>query len=62
MKSEEFNKRYPVGHAGFLHRDNGQVQPTLVREPAFETEKGDTVAFFDGVSGYYKVDRFKPMQ
>ena len=62
MNAIEFNKRYPVGHLGFLHRDNGEVVPTAVRQEAFETGNGDPVAFFDGVSGYYKIDRFKPME
>ena len=62
MTAEQFNKMYPVGHLGFLHKDNGVVVPTDVRLEAFETESGDTVAFFTGVSGYYKVDRFEPLK
>ncbi len=59
---ERFNRECPVGTLGFLHKDGGIVIPTSVQEPAFVSDAGMSVAFFDNVSGYYLIDRFKRME
>lgn len=53
-----FNMVNPVNTAGFLLRDNGQVVPTKVTAPAVLFAGHVTVACFEGLRGFYSIDRF----
>lgn len=57
LEVENFNLKYPVGTEGNLRRDNGLHVATRIRGEAYEM-CGQSVAFFDGISGAYKTDRF----
>jgi hypothetical protein len=58
---ERFNRECLVGHAGFLHKDDGRVLPTFVERPAQEMG-GRCVAWFEGVRGCYVTNRFVPLR
>ena len=55
----EFNDRCPVGTKGTLRKDNGTAVETSVKWAA-QALCGSAVAFFEGVSGAYLIDRFTP--
>lgn len=53
-----FNLDNPIGTAGFVMRDNGQVVPTTVAAPAIIFAGHVAVACFAGMRGFYSIDRF----
>jgi hypothetical protein len=58
LEIENFNLKYPVGTPGKLFKDSGENVDTKVRGEAY-LMCGQSMAFFEGVSGCYKTDRFK---
>ena len=56
----EFNLRYPVNTEVLLQRDNGELRETKVRGAAFLLGGHTPVAFFEGVSGCYLIERVRP--
>ena len=57
LEAENWNLKHPVGTAVTLRKDNGEVKVTLTRSEAYVCDAGYAVAFFEGVSGYYLLDR-----
>lgn len=55
---DEFNRKYPVGTTVMLQKD-GVEDPvkTTVRHEAYILSGHSAVAFFEGVSGCYLIDR-----
>lgn len=56
----DFNRRYEVGTEGVLRRDSGVEFWTRLRSTAWVLNGQSAVAMFDGVSGCYRIDRFRP--
>lgn len=59
---DDFNKKYPVGTAVMLKED-GRDMPTktIVRHHAYILGGHSAVAFFEGISGSYLIDRVTPL-
>jgi len=54
---ENWNLKHPVGTPVKLRKDSGDVIETKTREPAYISYSGHAVCFFEGVRGYYMLDR-----
>lgn len=54
---ENWNFKYPIGTTVILHKDGGVDVPTKTRSEAYVSFSGHAVCFFEGVSGYYMLDR-----
>lgn len=57
LESENWNLKHPVGTAVHLRKDSGEVVKTKTRTQAFVCDSGYAVCFFEGVSGYYLLNR-----
>lgn len=60
LEAENWNLKHPVGTPVLLKRDSGQLQQTKTRSEAYVCESGYAVCFFEGVSGYYLLNRAQP--
>lgn len=60
LECENWNLKHPVGTAVMLAKDSGEVKETKTRSEAFVCNSGHAVCFFEGVSGYYLLDRADP--
>jgi hypothetical protein len=66
LECENWNLKYPVGTPVVLRRDSasslsGTVDlETKTRTPAYVADSGHAVCFFEGVSGYYLLERATP--
>ena len=56
LEVENWNLKHPVGTPVLLHKDSGDVQ-TKTRSEAYVCDSGHAVCFFEGVSGYYLLNR-----
>jgi hypothetical protein len=54
---ENWNLKHPVGTRVALHKDSGAILDTKTRSEAYIADSGHAVCFFEGVSGYYLLDR-----
>lgn len=59
---ENWNLKHPVGTHVFLRKDSGQIQATKTRSEAEVSASGHAVCWFEGVTGYYLLDRATPGQ
>jgi hypothetical protein len=57
LEVENWNLKHPVGTKVALRKDSGEVIETKTRYPAYISDSGHAVCFFEGVSGYYLLDR-----
>jgi len=57
-QASAFNAANPIGTRGFLLRDKGVVAPTTVIGHAQLIGGDAVVARFDGVNGFFSIDRF----
>lgn len=57
LQVENWNLKHPVGTPVKLRKDSGEVVETKTRYPAYISDSGHAVCFFEGVSGYYMLDR-----
>ena len=57
LEAENWNLKYPVGTPVRLQRDSGEVKETKTRSEAYVCESGYAVCFFEGVCGYYMLNR-----
>lgn len=57
LEAENWNLKNPVGTEVILHKDSGTDLPTKTRSEAYVCDSGYAVCFFEGVSGYYLLDR-----
>jgi len=54
---ENWNLKHPIGTLVNLRMDNGTEKITKTRHEAYVAASGHAVCFFEGVSGYYLLDR-----
>lgn len=59
---ENWNLKYPVGTPVTLRLDSGNILMTRTRYPAYLAHSGHAVCFFEGVTGYYLLDRATPIE
>lgn len=57
LEVENWNLKHPVGTAVDLRKDSGEVVATKTKYPAEVSASGHAVGWFEGVSGYYLLDR-----
>jgi hypothetical protein len=57
---DEFNNLYRVGSFVHVHKDSGEIVYTTVKTEAQILGGHSAVAWFDGISGCYRVDRVSP--
>jgi hypothetical protein len=57
IEVEYWNSTYPVGTAVILRSDCGVTKTTRTRSPAQVSNSGHAVCFFEGVTGYYLLER-----
>lgn len=62
LNVENWNLKHPVGTQVKLRMDNGTDKITRTRYEAYVCDAGYPVCFFEGVSGYYLLDRAEPIQ
>lgn len=62
LEVENWNLKHPVGTPVLLSKDSGQVLNTKTRSEAYVCDSGHAVCFFEGVSGYYLLNRATPYQ
>jgi hypothetical protein len=61
IEVEYWNRTYPVGTKVALRLDGGATKITRTRYPAQVANSGHAVCFFEGVTGYYLLDRAIPI-
>lgn len=57
LEAENWNFKHPVGTSVVLRKDGGDDLRTKTRSEAYVSESGHTVCFFEGVSGYYLIEK-----
>jgi hypothetical protein len=57
LEVENWNLKHPVGQTVKLRLDSGVEKITKTRSESYICDAGYPVAFFEGVSGYYLLDR-----
>jgi hypothetical protein len=57
LECENWNLKHPVGTPVTLRKDSGETVQTKTRYAAYVADSGHAVCFFEGVSGYYLLDR-----
>lgn len=57
LECENWNLKHPIGTAVQLRNDFGKPTDTRTRSEAFVCDSGHAVCFFEGVSGYYALNR-----
>lgn len=60
LEAENWNFKYPVGTLVKVSMDDGTTRITKTRSEAYVCDAGYPVAFFEGISGYYLLDRATP--
>lgn len=56
-----WNSKHPVGTAVILRMDSEKGVQTHTRTPAQVSNSGEPICWFEGVSGYYLLDRATPV-
>ncbi len=56
---DRFNAQYPIGTNGVITKDVGKPMYTCLKHPA-QVMGSSAVAFFEGISGAYLLERFEP--
>jgi hypothetical protein len=57
LEAENWNLKHPMGTVVKLSKDSGEAIDTKTRSEAYVCESGYAVCFFEGVSGYYLLNR-----
>jgi hypothetical protein len=57
LEAENWNLKHPVGTEVKLKKDSGEEKITKTRSESYVCDAGYAVCFFEGVSGYYLLDR-----
>jgi hypothetical protein len=57
LRAENWNLKHKVGTSVVLRKDSGENIQTKTRSEAYVCDAGYAVCFFEGVSGYYLLDR-----
>lgn len=57
LMAENWNLKHPVGTEVKLRLDSGIDKMTKTRTKAYVADCGLAVCFFEGVTGYYLLDR-----
>ena len=58
---ENWNLKHRVGTPVNLRKDNGDIFKTYTTAEAFVSNSGHAVCYFEGVSGFYMLDRATPV-
>ena len=61
LECENWNLRHNVGTQVNLQKDSGEQLRTRTRSTAYVCDAGYAVCFFEGVSGYYLLNRATPI-
>jgi len=61
LEAENWNLKHPVGTSVLLHTDSKGDIRTHTRSEAYVCESGYAVCFFEGISGYYLLNRATPL-
>lgn len=61
LECENWNLKHPVGTIVWLRKDSGDTVHTKTRSEAYVCDSGYAVCFFEGVSGYYLLNRATPI-
>ena len=61
LECENWNLKYPIGTPVTVLKDSDQIVQTKTRSHAYVSDSGHAVCFFEGVSGYYLLERAKPI-
>ena len=61
LEAENWNLKHPVGSSVLLHTDSKGDIRTHTRSEAYVCDSGHAVCFFDGISGYYLLNRATPL-
>jgi len=56
-----WNELYPVGTPVLVVRDNGEVEETKTRIPAWVTPSGSVQILLEGIRGSYRLSRVIPI-
>ena len=59
LECENWNLKYPVGVEVTLRKDTETIQ-TKTRSKAYVSDSGHAVCFFEGVRGWYLLERATP--
>ena len=59
LEAENWNLKHPIGTAVRLEKNSGLFD-TKTRSEAYVCDSGYAVCFFNGVSGYYLLNRATP--
>lgn len=57
---EDWNQKYPIGTSVLLTNDDGQIEHTKTRSPAWCLYSGYPVVSVNGRAGGYLLTRIKP--
>lgn len=57
LEAENWNLKHPVGTEVDLAKDSGVLMRTKTGSEAYVCDSGYAVCFFEGVSGYYLLNR-----
>lgn len=57
----DWNMAFPIGSEVVVTRDSGEAQRTKTRSTAYVCDSGYPVIFLDGITGYYLLDRVRPV-
>jgi hypothetical protein len=57
LEVEVWNLKYPVGTRVTIRKDSGELIDTKTLHPAEVSTSGQAVGYFEGIAGYYLLDR-----
>ena len=60
LECENWNLKHPIGTSVVLHTDTRGDISTNTRSAAYVCESGYAVCFFEGIAGYYLLNRATP--
>ena len=60
LEAENWNLKHPIGTSVILHTDSKGDVRTNTRSEAYVCDSGYAVCFFEGISGYYLLNRATP--
>jgi hypothetical protein len=62
LECDNWNLKHFVGTPVRLRKDSGETIETKTRYPAYVADSGHAVCFFEGMAGYYLLNRATPTE